>query len=212
MRKIALAVTLRACVVFLLIGIFGVEIYIHTPAHAATSPIIVTKSDPIAHLALVDAEDKEGLSPGGFVPFVGLTVKGTIGYTLSLNDGPPAPLSPPTLTNIHQSITIVGGNSPNIPFSFTVRYSLDVYNADGTYYKTITGQNTDTYSGPDDIVYSLQDSSTVIPTTASYTPGSYDNVGKLLFILKHNMLISTDSGAPILTPAPPYTYYVYAPY
>jgi hypothetical protein len=194
------------CLALLLLAGIGVGIYTHVPvAHADAQSITVTENDPLALVCAADLEDGE-ISLFFPYPFV---VKGWIRYTLDM--GGPPPMLPPTIKDISQSVDVVGGQEPGLPFSLIVRSSVEVYNAKGQYITTITGQPLGSIQIPQDAIYSLQDS-TSIPTQTPYIYGSADNFGKVLFILKQIVFVYADNATlQWLSSGPPYTYYVTAP-
>lgn len=197
----------KGCIAFLLVLLLSMGGWSTTPSFAHTTIYqarVVTLNDPIATFTVTDAESsKDGNITIPFPLF--FTVKGTIKYTLDPTQVAPSG-SVPQIKNIYQDVEVINGNAPNLPFSFTVRSSIDIENADGTYVKTITGQTGTCTTTSDNICYGLQDFSST-PTNTPYIPGSSINSGNVLFILKHNIFITTDNGG-FLSTSPPYSYKV----
>lgn len=193
-----------ALLLLAVIATMSMGLYAHKPAYAYDQPIVVNETDPQATFSV---------TTNGTPTLYNFTVKGTVSYTLDLNSGPPALLSAPVIKNIRHSVTVINGNTPDLPFGLKVQSSVDIYNANGTYLTTVTGSpNASNIHDPKDIVYDVQDSSS-IPTQTPYTPGASDNFGKVLFILKHHVTIYADDASfQTLSPALLPTYKVTAPY
>lgn len=123
--------------------------------------------------------------------------------------------SVPVIRNIYHTVTVVGGEVRDLPFSFVVESSVDIYSGNGTFLRRAIGSFASATGPADDVNTAWLDPGSTA-TTVPYQPALWGGGGlqamipTALFILKHNIAVAANPGFqvnPDHSPQPSYTVY-----